>query len=146
MLVFYEIPLMRTPPTQPCPDPLFLLLSPPSARPGTSLPHTGCVQIWWPGFCSGWRLPLVGVSIFLGGSRFSFLWPCSVVAGLMHLSISQSLIDFRSPNWVEEVICRLFAICLVLLGKRRIVDSLRSSHILNLWKFPDCCGIDEGPP
>lgn len=60
----------------------------------------------------------MGVSIFLGGSRFSFLWPCPVVAGLMHLSISQSLIDFRSPSWVEEVICRLFAICLVLFREK----------------------------
>lgn len=67
----------------------------------------------------------------LGGSRFSFLWPCPVVADLMRLSISRSLIDFLSPSLVEEVIYRLFVICLVLFRKERTGDSLRSSHCLN---------------
>lgn len=60
----------------------------------------------------------MGVSIcWEGGSRFSFLWPCPDVADLMHLSISQSLIDFLSPSLVEEVIYKLFVICLVLFRK-----------------------------
>lgn len=40
------------------------------------------------------------------GGNFSFWWPGPVVAGLMHLCISQELLDVLSPPLVEEVICR----------------------------------------
>lgn len=76
---------------------------------GLLFPTQEALRSVGPGSCQVSPLPFVGDHV---GVIFHFLLSCPIVAGRMHLSIVQGLMDFLSPNLVEDI---LYAFLLLLL-------------------------------